>query len=128
MVHRWTVLNAGWKFTASEPWSYHGYRLVGDTGGNWYRPYYDSESIDKDRWNTQHYWMGLAVPYWPFLLLLAIPPALWLHRSLRLRHRQRLGLCRVCGYDLRATPDRCPECGTAVAEGQRKSLPQVGHG
>jgi hypothetical protein len=42
----------------------------------------------------------------------AVLPAGWLIRVLRVRRRTSRGLCPACGYDLRATPGRCPECGS----------------
>ncbi len=54
----------------------------------------------------------LAVPCWFIVLSSAGPPLLWARRWSIARRRKRCGLCAACGYDLQATPDRCPECGT----------------
>jgi hypothetical protein len=61
----------------------------------------------------------LSVPVWLPTLLSAILPALWFTRLLRARRARRQGRCANCGYDLRATPDRCPECGTPATEGNK---------
>ena len=60
---------------------------------------------------TERGW-AVAVPLWFLLLLFGARPAWQLLRGRRERSRRsRLGLCARCGYDLRATPGRCPECG-----------------
>jgi hypothetical protein len=56
----------------------------------------------------------VGVSHWLLALLLLLAPALRVNRIRKFRRGRRLGLCPACGYDLRATPDRCPECGHAA--------------
>ena len=51
------------------------------------------------------------VPYYALALVFAAWPSFAFARWLRARRRVGRRLCPACGYDLRATPDRCPECG-----------------
>ena len=55
----------------------------------------------------------LCVPHWFVACLFAAVPTAWVSLYARRRHLLACGRCAACGYDLRATPERCPECGAA---------------
>ena len=56
-------------------------------------------------------WLPLAL----FVILPFYRTRRWL-KKLQRDSRRRRGLCPVCSYDLRSSPERCPECGAAVPQ------------
>ena len=62
----------------------------------------------------------VQVPFWPACAATALLPAVWLTRAARRRRRRRAGRCEACGYNLRGSPGRCPECG--AEPGRRGAL------
>jgi hypothetical protein len=70
--------------------------------GYWWRPASGASNFAR-----------VVVPLWAVVAATGALPAWRAVRTLA-RRRHRAGMCAGCGYDLRATPDRCPECGTAA--------------
>jgi hypothetical protein len=54
---------------------------------------------------------SVTFPLWLPLALFTPAPVIWMVAWHKRRGRRKYGLCIHCGYDLRATPGRCPECG-----------------
>ena len=93
-------------WTHADPWGWSAWRWQGP---RWW-----------DRIGFGHYVGGtqsgarvdqFVVPYYALFALTAILPGLVALRWLKTRRRQNAGVCANCGYDLRASPERCPECG-----------------
>jgi len=65
----------------------------------------------------------VVVPYWAVLLAgWALPIGCFIYRQHGRRAARKavaLGLCPQCGYDLRESPDRCPECGLQRVQSSR---------
>ena len=61
-------------------------------------------------------WRRVEILAYCFSYLALFATVLWMIyvKPQRRRRAINLGLCLACGYDLRASPDRCPECGLDV--------------
>src|SRR5438046_5389810 len=93
-------------------WSRETWRPPAIHWPNWEYFDYSPATAARGLWLNDQYHLG--IPWWLVFLLSGLP-LLPLRRCGRNAIRVSKGLCPTCGYDLRATPERCPECGTAIS-------------
>ena len=103
-VHTRALLGWNWMWVWSERYALDS-REPRENAGNPLGP-------SDDRIRVVH--SAALIPWWVVSPPLAVLPALWLRRRLVARRRRATGRCLACGYDLRHSPEKCPECGSAA--------------
>lgn len=71
----------------------------------------EDEFFDENGRTLRRPGVAVSFPYAALAVPCLLPAALGVRRLLRRGYRRRRLLCIRCGYDLRATRTRCPECG-----------------
>lgn len=101
--------DVGWHYASTQPSTSARAKSL------WNRLGFGFRSNGTSEWGfISERWL-LWIPHWfvCFLTMLVVGPLLFLrHKQGRIAARRAANLCNVCGYDLRASADRCPECGT----------------
>jgi hypothetical protein len=102
----------GWEWgTPRPPASFLDVLLGSRAPSVWNRVGFDAFSRSWSAPPEFEAYRAVSFPLWLPAAVLAVLPAVRRGGACRTRRRSSRGLCRTCGYDLRATPGRCPECG-----------------
>jgi hypothetical protein len=96
-----------------QTWGHHAYRLDGSCSEVYNILILNAGAKREYPCDTSsRVFRGVGIPYWSIIFINSVTVLLlYGRRSRRQIKKIRRGLCPACGYDLRATYDRCPECG-----------------